>query len=313
MKEIFLSLKKNLTCKVAENEALKEKTSIKIGGEVSLFVEPENEKEIVEIFAAAKKFNKTPFILGGASNVVLPDNGIWDAFVISMRALKGIKIQGEAEDGKILAECKAGSSMSEFVSFCAQNALWGAESFCGLPGTVGGAAFMNARCFGKEVSEIFYSATVFDRNEMKIKNISFSKNDWAYKRSPFNSQKGFVILSVTFSLFQGKMSEKDKIYEAGASYKEERKKKGHFLFPSAGSVFKNNRAFGKPSGKIIEEAGLKGFSIGDAQIAPFHANFIINKGKATFEEVSELAKFAEKTVYEKYGFHLEKEIIIVGG
>lgn len=312
MKEIFLSLKNSPKGKVVENEMMKEKTSFRIGGKAAIFAEPESVEEVSRTLETAKNFNVKPFILGGATNVVLPDKDVWNTLVISSRSIKKIKIQEAKVEREIFVECEAGALMSEFVEFAAKNALWGAECFCGLPGSVGGAAFMNARCFGKEISEIFHSAKVFDRDEMKIKIVNFSQNEWSYKRSPFNSSKSLFILSVTFLLLQGKNSEKDAIYEKGAFYKEERKKRGHFLFPSAGSVFKNNRAFGKPSGQIIEEAGLKGISIGDAQIAPFHANFIINKGSATHDEVSELVKFTAKTVKEKYGFTLEREIIIVG-
>ena len=134
-------------------------------------------------------------------------------------------------------------------------------------------------------------------------------SDWEYKKSPFQTNK-WIVLEVVYKV--EKLSDNSKIVEKNNFYVEDRRQKGHFKFPSAGSVFKNNRSFGKPSGKLIDEAGLKGFTIGGAQIAPWHGNFIINCGNAKSDDILALVNKAKETVKEKFGFELECEILFAG-
>ena len=133
----------------------------------------------------------------------------------------------------------------------------------------------------------------------------FDSKDWDYKKSPFQSGDKFIV-EVNFKVHKGR---KNDIFDKAESYITDRELKGHFKYPSAGSVFKNNRSFGKPSGKIIDEVGLRGFSVGDAQVAPWHGNFIINTGSATAMDVKKLVEHIQKNVQEKTGFLLECEII----
>jgi UDP-N-acetylmuramate dehydrogenase len=199
--------------------------------------------------------------------------------------------------------------MASFVNFCAENGFSGAEKFAGLPGTLGGALFMNARCFDLSISELFVEAYYIDLNDYTEQHKIFSSSDWDYKVSPFQNSHT-LILSATFRLKKNVKS-KEELKSENKKYIEERKSKGHFNFPSAGSVFRNNREFGAPSGKIIDECGLRGKQIGMAQIAPFHGNFIINLGGATQKDVKALVEFTVKEVKAKTGFCLQPEIIFV--
>lgn len=309
LSDFFESVKNENFCKsIKENVKILPKTTFKIGGIAELFFEPENIEDFCKILSVCVKNNFKYFILGGGSNIVFTDK-IFEGIVISTSSLKKIeKVSSNSE--KTLISCECGSSMASFVNYATKNDLWGVQQFSGLPGSVGGAVFMNARCFDKEISEIFTKASYFDLNDFSIKNIEFNKSDWEYKKSPFQN-KNKIILTTVFELQQ-----KDKIFHSeleaeNKKFVNERKSKGHFDFPSAGSVFKNNRKFGSPSGKIIDSCGLKGKKIGNAQIAPFHGNFIINTGNATFDDVKNLVEFTVENVKKQTGFELENEIIFV--
>ena len=188
------------------------------------------------------------------------------------------------------------------------------EQFAGLPGSVGGAVYMNARCFDKSISDILFSVSTMeiDRKNHKttLNQEHFNACDWAYKKSPYQGGNRFIT-TVTFLLTQKNASEQDKIAAECKKYIAERVNKGHFKYPSAGSVFKNNHDFGKPSGMIIDEAGLRGTTIGGAKVADFHGNFIINTGNAKASDIKALVELVQAKVHEKYGFFLETEIIFV--
>ena len=192
------------------------------------------------------------------------------------------------------------------------------EEFAGLPGTVGGALYMNARCFEKSISQLVYDTSFFTAQPKKRASIickPFQESEWDYKKSPFqttNSDEAKkIICSATFVLEQKDDKEHASIEAKCKHFINERIQKGHFKFPSAGSVFKNNHNFGKPSGALIDQAGLKGVKIGGAQIAPFHGNFIINVDHAKSDDIKELVELTKKTIKEKFGFDLENEIIFL--
>ena len=175
---------------------------------------------------------------------------------------------------------------------------------------------MNARCFDRSISDILHSTThiEYQNDKAKIVEKPFNASDWDYKKSPFQSddQKNQrYITQATFRLTRAGADSHDRIASDCKKYIAERVNKGHFKYPSAGSVFKNNHAFGAPSGKLIDECGLKGTKIGGAQIAPFHGNFIINVDHAKASDVRQLVQLAQKKVKEKFGFDLEPEIIFL--
>lgn len=315
VKEIFKEFIKNTNFQgnVKFDEEIAPFTTFKIGGKVSVLVFPEDAFQIQDVFALIKKYNIPHFILGGGSNVVFRDE-FFDGVVISTLKLKGcsiaksVDISEDSNPKENFVICASGTKMNDFVDFCVENDLWGAENFAGLPGTVGGAMFMNARCFEKSISEIFYRGIYYDLNNLERIEISYNSSDWGYKKSPFQNGNKFISTGI-FKLNKKAKAEHEKLVQSATDFINQRKQKGHFDFPSAGSVFKNNHDFGEPSGKIIDECGLRGFTIGKAQVAPFHGNFIINLGGATQKDVKNLVEFVVNTVKEKKGFELEPEIL----
>lgn len=321
-------------------EPLSAHTTFKIGGKAEVFLSPTNIHSLFSAVTLAMAHELPYFVLGGGSNVVFADDG-FTGVVISTKKLSGVSLAQSD-----FVRCGAGASMSEFVSFCTENALSGAEEFAGLPGSVGGAVYMNARCFDKSVSDLLYSIEYLDLEKMAVasatgasqRNVfcqtpqaietmifSDTKEKWGYKKTPFQNTSR-IIIAATFRLHcTAPATEKNHTLAASAEPNEyskkiaaqcahfvaERKKRGHFDSPSAGSVFKNNHAFGAPSGKLIDEAGLRGTQIGGAQIAPWHGNFIINTGGATAADVRALVDWAIEKVRERTGFTMETEIIFV--
>jgi UDP-N-acetylmuramate dehydrogenase len=202
---------------------------------------------------------------------------------------------------------RSGTPTDDAVRWVADNGISGLEDFAGLPGTIGGAVWMNARCYERSISCLLVETTFLDEH-LKPVTAPTDLAAFAYKKSPFQG-RNIVILEAVFSLPLGDPA---LIAEKTAARRAEREAKGHFRYPSAGSIFKNNRDFGKPAGKIIEELGLRGLQIGGAQIAPWHGNFIINTGGATANDVQRLITLTEEKAFQTFGFKLEREIIHVG-
>jgi UDP-N-acetylmuramate dehydrogenase len=206
----------------------------------------------------------------------------------------------------VLVGFRSGTLIDDAVRWAAANGLSGLEDFAGLPGTIGGAVWMNARCHERSVSDILAETTFLDER-LELATVPVETAAFAYKKSPFQGLNT-VILKAVFSLFP---DDPARIAEKTAARRAEREAKGHFRYPSAGSVFKNNRDFGKPTGKIIEELGLRGVQIGGARIAPWHGNFIINTGGATADDVKRLVTLTEEKALKTFGFKLEREVIFV--
>lgn len=303
------------------NESLLSRNTFKISSTAELFVIPQDISQLQSAVGAARAAEEPFFVLGGGSNVVFPDD-TYHGIIISTEALNNITMTDddlppELSDDSRLVTCQAGTPMATFVNFCTKHNLSGAEEFAGLPGTIGGAAFMNARCFNKSICDIIYQTEhieVQDRGVTKLVSKEIDLSQWDYKLSPFQLNENHnqkIVTSVTFVLKQLNSESKSHIEDLCKQYIAERVSKGHFKYPSAGSVFKNNRNFGKPSGQIIDEAGLKGFKIGGAQVAPFHGNFIINIENAKSKDIYDLVLHIQKTVKDNYNFCLEPEIIFL--
>ena len=322
-------------------------TTFKTGGKIPLYAEPVDEDDLKLILEFFRQQMIPSFILGGGSNIVLNDEGL-DFAVISTRCLSGIsvcaddagcsgslagcgsfakKACGEDNAETLLLTCGSGTPIEKITEFCVENSLSGLESFAGLPGTAGGAAYMNARCYGASISDVLVSvryvkcpagkaqkdapedsdAAGKESDVFSFAEYTMNGADWDYKKSPFQNTAD-VIVSVTFRVARG---DKAEIKSKAESFVEDRRNKGHFRCPSAGSVFKNNREFGKPSGQIIQDAGLRGFSVGGAQVAPWHGNIIVNTGNATSAEIKKLSDTVASEVKRKFGFELENEIMFV--
>ena len=307
---------------ILQNEPLAPKTTFKVGGTADLFIAPQNYYSFQIALDALIQNNIPFFIMGGGSNIVFADEGFKGAVISTTKfndtayyppsniSPKFGKIS--LQKNQVLITCFSGTPMAAFVNFCTQNSISGAQEFAGLPGSVGGAVFMNARCFEKSISDILFSVSYIDYSDSKIKlnQELYNPQEWSYKKSPYQTGKKFIT-TATFLLTQKNASEQEQIAAECKKFINERVSKGHFKFPSAGSVFKNNHDFGKPSGKIIDEAGLRGLSCGGAKVADFHGNFIINTGNATAADIASLVKQVQEKVLQKFGFSLEPEIIFV--
>lgn len=322
----FDQISKQLTSLNIENKInfdLTNKSTMKIHSIAKLFVLPQDFSQLQQTIIICKTQNTSYFILGGGSNTIFPDEP-FHGVIISMEKLNTIHIISKTP---LLVECFCGVPMQTLVNFCTKNCLTGLEEFAGLPGTVGGALYMNARCFEKSINEKIYQTTHLEISENKSEIITkdYNISEWDYKKSPFQQAQNTsprnlnkIILSAIFKLDQDSQETtksqeqiQKEIQQKCNKFISERKEKGHFKYPSAGSVFKNNHTFGKPSGKIIDEAGLKGTQIRGAQIAPFHANFIINVNHATAKDIKDLVTLTQNQVFQKFGYNLEPEIIFL--
>ena len=298
-------------------EPMSAHTSFKTGGPAELWIKPEGDnftEFAAFLLETAEKEGIPVFILGGGANIVVSDEGI-RGIVLDITGYTGSREdkaflhrhpwrlkQGASE----IITFRSGTLVDDAVEIAAESGLSGMEFLAGMPGTIGGALWMNARCYDKEVADIIREVEFIEKGR-KISIIP-EKKDFSYKKSPFQ-EKSCLILSVSFTLWD---KDPDLIRPEMDKYRKDREKKGHYRFPSAGSVFKNNKAFGKPTGQLIDELGLKGLSAGDAQIAPWHGNIIINRGKARSEEILSLVELAETRVKAEMGFDLEREIIFIG-
>jgi len=309
IKEIIDQCLKKYPCEagVFFDEPMKNHTTFKVGGNADCLILPGGEGFTlfcIDLLKRADEARIPVFILGGGANIVVSDKGI-RGIVIGMDNWNGVCVQ----KNKIIF--KSGTKIDDAADFAADENLSGLEFLAGMPGTIGGAVWMNARCYGREIAEFLSWVEIItkENNDYIIKKINIDINSFAYKLSPFQKMD-CIILSAVFKLRKGK--KKDILIEMDENRKD-RQNKGHYDFPCAGSVFKNNRDYGKPVGQIIDELNLKGFQIGGAQIAPFHANFIINSGNASADDIRALTEETTKKVKEATGFILEPEILFVGG
>ncbi|AHH10781.1 UDP-N-acetylmuramate dehydrogenase [Borrelia coriaceae] len=284
-----------------KTEDLTNYTTYKIGGISKLFLAPKTIKDTEYIFKAAIEEKTKIFILGGGSNLLINDEEEIDFPIIYTGHLNKIELQ----DNQIIAEC--GTNFEDLCNFAMQNELSGLEFIYGLPGTLGGAIWMNARCFGNEISEIL-DQIMFINEDGKTICKKFEKSEFAYKTSPFQN-KNTLILKATLNLTK---SNKKHIEEVMKKNKQNRIDKGHYLFPSSGSTFKNNKKFLKPTGKIIEECNLKGLKIGGALVSNYHGNFIINSNNASSKDIKALIARVKTEVKRKTGFLLEEEVLYIG-
>lgn len=284
--------------KIYENFELSKFSSFRIGGNARFAAFPKNSDELISLIDTATKSGIRHIVIGNASNILF-DSSYIDALIIFTRNMKSCKI----EENKIIAEC--GCSLSA-LSVAARNAsLSGLEFAYGIPGTLGGAVYMNAGAYGGEISDILLESTVYNIKDGKISTLSQKDHMFSYRKSIF-SNKELILISSTLSMKKG---EKEVISRTMSENMKKRTEKQPLEFPSAGSAFK--RPQGMFAAELIEKSGLKGFSVNDAQISDKHAGFIINRGNATSDDVLLLINKTLNTVKEKFGVVLEPEIIYI--
>lgn len=284
--------------KILFDVPMKRVTSIRVGGPSDSILFPKDVEELRKILRFARR-KKIPFmILGKGTNLVVKDKGFRGWMVCLSRGLKKIR-----QDGDVV-EADSGLALRRLVQFTIQKGLTGLEPFFGIPGTVGGGLAMNAGAWGVELKDVLLSLTLMKENGDVVER-SRQRLKFSYRK--LELPVSWVILKGRFQLRKG---EKGEILEKVRSYSETRKRTQPLDYPSAGSIFKNPKE--GPAGKWIEEAGLKGFRKGQAMISDRHANFIVNLGKATAEEVIDLMEMVEKEICEKKGISLEREVKVVG-
>lgn len=295
----LIALAEKLKIKYLLNEAMSLHTSFKIGGAADIMLFPENEGHLAEILTTAKEENIPTFILGKGSNLLVSDAGIEGA-VISTLSLSEITLIDETT-----IKAEAGATMAALCKAARDNSLTGLEFAYGIPGTVGGALYMNAGAYGGDMSMVVESAQSIKDN-FEIINRRADQMALGYRKSVYD-ENGEIITSVTFSLKKGN---KEEITSAMNTFMQKRKNSQPLEYGSAGSTFK--RPEGYYAAALIDECGLKGVNVGDAEVSVKHSGFVINKGKATCKDVLTLIEQIKKTVMEKRGVELNTEVIHIG-
>ena len=291
----------NIKDKIIFDEPMKNHTSFKIGGKADQYIVVNNIEELSATLKYAKE-NKLPiYIIGNGSNILVTDKGI-RGLVIKIN-IQNIKI--EKLENYIQVTVGAGYKMMGLAIKMLNEEISGFEELSGIPGTIGGAIFMNAGAYGKEMKDIVISTKCMDMDG-KILDFSNEKQKFEYRSSIFQ-KNNYIILETTLRLEYGK---KQKIEEKMNQYKNLRKEKQPEDLPSAGSSFKRKEEL--ITAKLIDECGLKGYKIGGAKISEKHAGFIVNYNNATAKDVLDLAKYVKEKVYEKYAIKIEEEIKIIG-
>ncbi len=279
------------------NEPMAKHTSFGIGGPADIFIELKSVERAAELLLIIKQFNVPYTIIGNGSNLLVSDKGI-EGVVVKI-CDDTLEIKGD------VCYCAAGVKLSAFCLKVAEASLGGAEFAYGIPGTVGGAVFMNAGAYGGEIKQIIESVKSLDKNG-KVTVRTKNELELGYRTSIFKTN-GEIILSATFKLNK---REKSEIIADMDDFLTRRKSKQPIELPSAGSTFK--RPEGNFAGTLIEQCGLKGVSIGGAEVSIKHAGFIVNNGGATALDVLTLIKKVQDTVYSEFGIMLEPEVIFKG-
>ncbi len=280
----------------ARNYNLADKSTMKVGGECDIFAVPSSKEALLRLLNACRGNGIPYFVLGRGSNVIIKK---FAGCVIHLgQSFSRIQIEGNT----VTAE--AGASLSAVCNEALAHSLGGMECLYGIPGSVGGALYMNAGAYGGEMKDIVVSAECVDNNGNFV-TLTADEMNLAYRKSVF-CDKGYCILSVTMELHP---EDKALIKQKMDELMQKRRDKQPLEYPSCGSTFKRPpNAF---AAALIEECGLKGYTVGGAQVSEKHSGFVINKGNATFDDITELIRRVKKIVREKKGVELECEIIIV--
>ncbi len=284
-----------------EEENMCNHSSFKIGGPVRAMAFPKSEDEFIKICSVLRKYGNLPMVLGNGSNILFPDEGLKDLFIISTERLNELTL---LEENLICAG--AGVSLAKLSGFAAQNSLSGLEFASGIPGSLGGGCVMNAGAYGGELKDCVESVKCYDLKSEKILELKAEECEFEYRGSLFKERGDYAVLRVKLRLKTGSTGE---ILEKMREFNQNRREKQPLDLPSAGSAFK--RPEGSYAAALIDRAGLKGYTVGGAQVSEKHAGFIVNTGKATACDVRELFNRVEEKVLKTSGVRLEPEVIIL--
>ena len=284
---------------IVKDEPMSRHTTFRCGGPAALFLRPGSEDELVRVVSLLKDKGHPYMLLGNGSNLLVSDKG-YEGVVISLERLSELSLEGET-----CIRAQAGVLNSRIASFARENSLTGFEFAAGIPGTIGGAMIMNAGAYGGEMKLITTSVRAITPDG-EVKELTAEDCDFGYRTSALK-REGYVVLSALLQLQKGNEKE---ITDLMTELALKRKDKQPLEYPSAGSTFK--RPEGYFAGKLIQDAGLKGFSVGDAAVSEKHCGFVINKGQATSADIYKLIREVQKKVFEDSGVTLEPEVILVG-
>lgn len=287
---------------VLKNEPMAKHTSFKIGGIADYFIKVTNIEELKGLLEITNKINIPITIIGNGTNVLVRDGGI-RGIVIKLE-LNSFKIKRISSED-VLITVESGMTLAALAAIALKEEITGLEFLSGIPGSIGGSIRMNAGAYGGEMKDLVVK-TRYMTHDGKIKTLELSKHEFEYRNSVF-SKMNVIIIDTTL---KAKKGNKEEIQEKMNEYSASRKKAQPLEYPNAGSTFK--RKEGILTAKLIDECGLKGFSIGDAEVSTKHAGFIINKGKATAKDVLELVEHIKTEIKKKFNIDVELEILVLG-
>lgn len=288
-----------LNCIVRYDEPLKSHTTFKIGGNCIALIEPREVSDIVETIKICRENSIKFFVIGNGSNLLVPDEG-YNGVIIKLKGeFSTIQVEGE------YLIVNSGAKLSEVYTVAYENSLTGFEFASGIPGTIGGAIYMNAGAYGGEMKDIVESVQVLDLDNFELRELKNEELEFSYRKSIIQ-RKNYIVTTIKLKLQKGNKEEINAVYE---DLRERRNSKQPLNFGSAGSTFK--RPEGHFASKLIEDAGLKGYHINDAWVSEKHSGFVVNKGNASYKEVMELIEYVQKVVFEKFGVKLETEVRIL--
>jgi UDP-N-acetylmuramate dehydrogenase len=286
--------------KVKINEPMSQYTTIKIGGPADLFIEPSSIENLAKVMEIVRKHNLKWRAIGRGSNLLVSDEGIEGAVIKLGPGMDELEING--------SEIKAGGgySLVSLATLISKKGLSGLEFASGIPGSVGGAVYMNAGAHGSDISKILTKAHVlFDDGTMEW--LSNEEMEFSYRTSVLQTKRPGIVVEAVFKLAEG---DRSTIVAEMQKNKDYRKETQPWNFPCAGSIFRN--PLPKYAGRLIQEAGLKGFNIGGAKISEMHGNFIVNAGGATAGDVLAVIQHVKDTIYNMFGIKMETEVEIIG-
>lgn len=298
MKKILEELKKLNIEKIIEDESLSKYTTFKIGGPAKILIEAVSDEEILKIIKLFDEMNENYLIIGNGSNLLISDKVFERPVIVLDKNFAKIE---RIDEVTLYAE--SGASLKSLANKALDLGLGGLEAISGIPGTVGGAVYMNAGAYGSEIKDVVTKIRCI--KDEKIVELDASEVNFAHRRSIFQ-EKGYVILGAYFKL---EKKAREEIEAEQKDYTQRRVDKQPLEYPSAGSVFK--RPEGHYASKLIEDAGLKGLSVGGAMVSKKHSGFIINTGGASFDDVVTLIEKVKAIVKEKFAVDLEEEIRII--
>lgn len=300
-KEIIDEIKKIGIKNILVDEPMKNHTTFRIGGPADIMVSPENEEELCRLVKCCRARELSFLVMGNGSNMLVRDGGIRGLVIRLNDNFAGIEVQ--EEENIILA--KSGALLSKLSRTALKHSLKGLEFASGIPGALGGAITMNAGAYGGEMKDVVRKVKVLDR-EGNIQLLNLEELELGYRTSRVKREK-LIVLEVEMHLEAGNQDEIDSLMK---DYTERRTSKQPLEWASGGSTFK--RPEGYFAGKLIDDSGLRGLRYKDAQVSEKHCGFIINRGKASCEDILELVETVQKIVKDKFGVDLEREIMLIG-